>query len=77
MLENELIRPSNSPWCSPVLQAKRKLPDGTIKYRFCVDLKKVNSVTVKDSYSIPRINDTVEALSDAKYFTTMDVDRAF
>ena len=77
MLENELIRPSNSPWCSPVLQAKRKLPDGTIKYRFCVDLKKVNSVTVKDSYSIPRINDTVEALSGAKYYTTMDVDRAF
>jgi hypothetical protein len=42
-----------------------------------VDLKKVNSMTVKDSFSIPRINDTVEALSDAKYFTTMDVDRAF
>jgi hypothetical protein len=77
MLENKLIRPSYSPWCSPVLLAKKKLLDGTFKYRFCVDLKKVNSVTAKDSYSLPRISETVDALSGAKYFTTMDVDRAF
>ena len=48
-----------------------------IQIRFCVDLKKVNSVTAKDSYSLPRISETVDALSGAKYFTTMDVDRAF
>ena len=77
MLENKLIRPSYSPWCSPVLLAKKKLLDGTVKYRFCVDLKKVNSVTAKDSYSLPRISETVDAISGAKYFTTMDVDRAF
>ena len=39
MLENKLIRPSYSPWCSPVLLAKKKLLDGTVRYRFCVDLK--------------------------------------
>ena len=77
MLENKLISPSYSPWCSPVLLVKKKLLDGTFKYRFCVDLKKVNSVTAKDSYSLPRISETVDALSVAKYFTTMDVDRAF
>jgi hypothetical protein len=77
MLENKLIRPSYSPWCSPVLLVKKKLPDGSIKYRFCIDLKKVNSVTAKDSYSLPRISETVDALSGANYFTTMDVDRAF
>ena len=77
MLKNKFIRPSSSPWRSPVLLVKKKLPDGTIKYRFCIDLKKVNSVTTKDSYSLPRISETVEALSGAKYFTTMDVDRAF
>ena len=77
MLENKFIRPSNSPWRSPVLLVKKKLPDGSIKYRFCIDLKKVNSITTKDSYSLPRISETVDALSGAKYFTTMDVDRAF
>jgi hypothetical protein len=55
----------------------KKLPDGTIKYRFCIDLKKVNSITTKDCYSLPRFSETVEALSGAKYFTTIDVDRAF
>ena len=68
MLENKLIRPSYSPWCSPVLLVKKKLPDGSIKYRFCIDLKKVNSVTAKDSYSLPRISETVDALSGANYF---------
>ena len=77
MLEKDFIRPSTSPWRSPVLLVKKKMADGSIGYRFCIDLKKVNSVTLKDSYSLPRISDSVDALSGAKYFTKLDVDRAF
>ena len=77
MLKNAFIRPSTSSWRSPVLLVKKKNADGTVGYRFCIDLKKVNSITEKDSYSLPRISDTVDALSGAKYFTTLDIDRAF
>ena len=44
-------------------------------YRFCVDFKKINSLTNKDSYSLPIICETVDALIGAKYFST--IDRAF
>jgi hypothetical protein len=57
--------------------AKKKKSDGTIAYRFCVDLKQINNITNKDSYSLPRICETVDALSGAKFFTTIDIDRAF
>ena len=60
ILKNNFIIPSTSPWRSPVLQVKKKCEDGTIKYRFCIDLKKVNSITTKDCYSLPRISESVE-----------------
>jgi len=60
MLKNNVIIPRTSPWRSPVLLVKKKSEDGTIKYRFCIDLKKVNSITTKDCYSLPRISESVE-----------------
>jgi hypothetical protein len=77
MLKNELIRPSSSFWRSPDMLAKKKKSDGTIAYRFCVDFKQINNITNKESYSLPRICETVDALSGAKFFTTIDIDRAF
>ena len=77
MLKNNFIRTSTSSWRSPVLLVKKTKTDGSVSYRFCVDLKKVNSVTVKDCYSLPRISETVDALSGAKFFTTLDIDRAY
>ena len=56
---------------------KKKKADGSIAYRFCVDLKQVNDITTKDCYSLPRISETVDALSGCKFFTTMDIDRAY
>ena len=50
---------SASPWSSPVVLAKKK--DGST--RFCVDYRELNSMTHKDSYPLPRINDTLEALA--------------
>lgn len=51
MLKKNFILHSKSNWRSPVLLVKKVTPDGSIKYRFCKDLKKVNSVTTKDCYA--------------------------
>ena len=68
MIENEIIRPSASPWSSPVVLVGKK--DGTL--RFCVDYRKVNEVTKKDSYPIPRITEALDCLNGSKYFTSLD-----
>ncbi|KAH9061488.1 hypothetical protein Ae201684P_020824 [Aphanomyces euteiches] len=68
-LDLGLIRPSKSPWSSPVLMIRK--PDGSI--RFCIDYRKLNSVTVKDSYPVPRIDDLLDVLGRAKLFSTMDI----
>ena len=77
MLKTNVTRESTSNWRSPVLLVRQKSADGSIKYRFCIDLKKVNGVTAKDCYSLPRIDETVDVLSKSKFFSTLDVDRAF
>ncbi|KAE9023087.1 hypothetical protein PF010_g14469 [Phytophthora fragariae] len=68
-LELNLIRPSNSPWASPVLMIRK--PDGGI--RFCIDCRKLNAVTVKDCYPMPLIDDILDVLGDAQLFSTMDI----
>lgn len=69
MLDSQQIRPSSSPWSSPVLLVKKK--DGT--KRFCIDYRKLNAVTKKDVYPLPRIDDALNHLSHMKYFTTLDL----
>ena len=53
MLKRGLIRPSDSPWSSPIVLAPKI--DGT--YRFCVDFRRVNTVTRKDAHPMPRVDD--------------------
>lgn len=69
MLTQGIIRPSTSAWSSPVVLIKK--PDGID--RFCCDLRKVNSVTKKDSYPLTRIADTLDALTGTQYFSSMDL----
>ena len=69
MLEREVIRPSNSPWSSPIVLVKKK--DNT--KRLCVDFRKVNEITKKDAYTIPRIDDTLDTLHGARYFSCVDL----
>ena len=69
MQEQGVIEPSSSPWSSPVVLVRKK--DGT--NRFCVDYRRLNEVTHKDSYPLPRIDDTIDALSGVEWFSTLDL----
>jgi len=69
MLANHVIRPSSSPWSSPVVIIKKK--DGSP--RFCVDYRKLNQITERDVYPLPRIDDIIDKLAGSQYFTTLDL----
>ena len=69
MLEKKAIEHSDSPWSSPIVLVKKK--DGTT--RFCVDYRKVNEVTRKDAYPLPRVDDTLDTLAGSKFFSTLDL----
>ena len=69
MLTNGVIRPSNSPCASPVVMVKKK--DGSLQ--FCVDFGQLNAATIKDAHPIPRIDDLLDALHVARWFSTLDL----
>ena len=69
MLDQEVIRPSASPWSSPVVLVKK--PDGSD--RFCADFRRVNAINKKDSYPLPRIAESLDALAGTQYFSSMDL----
>jgi hypothetical protein len=73
MLENGVIRPSKSPYSSPALLVKKS--DG--KDRFCVDFRRLNLITKKDVYPLPRIDDMLDALGKADYFSVLDLQSGF
>ena len=73
MLDAGVIRPSNSLWCNAVVLVRKK--DGSL--RFCIDFRKLNSLTVKDSHPLPRICKTLESLAGAAHFSTFDMNSGF
>ena len=69
MLQIGAIRRSNSPWASAIVLVRKK--DGAL--RFCIDLRKLNERTVKDAYSLPRIEDSLDSLNGSCIFTSIDL----
>ena len=69
MEKQGVIKPSTSPWSSPVVLAPKK--DGSL--RFCIDYRKLNSMMEKDVYPLPRIDDILDTLGETRYFTSLDL----
>jgi transposase InsO family protein len=72
-LEKGFIEHSKSPFASPILFVKK--PDGSL--RCCIDYRKLNALTRKDSYAIPRVDELLARVSHAKVFTKLDIRAAF
>ena len=69
MLKADIIRPSTSPWASPIIIVPKK--DGGS--RVCIDFRKLNQVTVTNSYPLPSISDILASMKDAKVFSCLDL----
>ncbi len=69
LLESQVIRESCSPYASPIVLVKKK--DGAL--RLCVDYRQLNRKTRKDAFPLPQIEESLDALSGARWFSTLDL----
>ena len=68
-----ILEPSLSPWSSPILPVRKK--EGGI--RLCVDFRRINTITVPDPYLMPRIDEIIDTLAEAKFLSTLDLNKVF
>ena len=73
MLDAGVIQPSNSPWCNAVVLVRKK--DGSL--HFCIDFRKLNALTLKDSHPLPCICETLESLAGAAHYSTFNMNSGF
>ncbi|CAF4878033.1 unnamed protein product [Pieris macdunnoughi] len=78
MLNENIIRPSTSPWSSPIWVVPKKVDaSGKQKWRVVIDYRKLNDITIGDSYPLPNITDILDKLGHSVYFTTLDLASGF
>jgi hypothetical protein len=70
LLKKKLVRPSKSPWAAPVLIIPKK---ETGKWRFVVDYRKLNKIVPRDSFPLPRIDDSLALLGESEWFSVIDL----
>jgi hypothetical protein len=73
MLAQEVIEPAMCEWASPFVLVPK--PKGAL--RFCVDYRKLNMITVPDTYPLPRMDECIDSLGDANVFTTLDCNSGY
>ena len=73
MLDAGVIWPTNSPWCNAVVLVRKK--DGSL--HFCIDFRKLNSLTLKDSHLLPCICEMLESLAGPAHYSTFDMNSGF
>ena len=73
MLDGGAIRPSKSPWCNAIVLVRKK--DGTLQ--FCIDFRKLNARTKKDLFPLPHMQETMESMVGARFFSSMDLKSGF
>jgi hypothetical protein len=73
MLDQGIIRPSKSEWNFPLLVVPKKMDaSGEKKWRICIDFRRLNDVTIGDSYPLPNIQDILDKIGRARYFSALD-----
>lgn len=77
LLESELIELSQSSYNSPLIIVPKKSQDGTKRWRMCVDYRLLNRKLVPDKFPLPRIDEILDGLGRAKFFSVMDLQSGF
>lgn len=73
MLGDGIIEPASGPWASPIVIVEKPGAEP----RFCIDFRKINKATVKDSYPLPRVDDSLDFLARGRYISTLDLARGY
>ena len=73
VLRKDVIQKSSNPCASGIVMVKKK--DGS--KRFCVDYRRLNDITIKDAYPLPRIDDSLDQLSGVQWFSCLDLNSGY
>lgn len=73
LLQSGMIQPSSSPFASPIILARKKTGD----WRLCVDYRRLNALTVKNKYPLPVIDELLDELHGAVWFTSLDLSSGY